>query len=205
LTFSNFFVKCWHSLLIPGRKGTKNGSLFMEHDDFTVLLENILPEGLEKRLEVREAEAEELRLAMPLSAPLGVELSLTRHGSRVLVRGTIRGAVTLECSRCLAGFSHPVEAGLETHLEIGEKKAAATDHEPSLEELDVQQIDKGCIDLRELIAEQVHLAVPLKPLCSEGCRGLCAHCGADLNTESCSCEGEQTDPRWDALKHLKEQ
>jgi uncharacterized protein len=177
----------------------------MERDDFIVLLENILPEGLEKSLKVRETEAEELGLAMPLSAPLGVELALTRHGGRILVRGTVRGAVTLECSRCLAGFSHPVEAELETHLEIGEKKTADADHELSPEELDVQQIDKGYIDLRELIAEQIHLAVPLKPLCSEGCRGLCPHCGADLNTESCSCEGEQTDPRWDALKHLKEQ
>jgi len=177
----------------------------MEHDDFIVLLEDILTEGLEKRLKVREAEAGDLGLAMPLSTPLGVELTLTRHGGRVLVRGAVRGAATLECSRCLAGFSHPVETELETHLEIGEKKTADADGELAPEELDVQQIKNGRIDLRELIAEQVHLAVPLKPLCSEGCRGLCPHCGADLNTESCSCEGGQTDPRWDALKHLKEQ
>jgi uncharacterized protein len=58
------------------------------------------------------------------------------------------------------------------------------------------------IDLGELIAEQLQLAMPMKPLCSEGCKGLCAQCGTNLNAGACNCSQEWTDPRLAALKAL---
>ena len=41
------------------------------------------------------------------------------------------------------------------------------------------------IDLGQLMQEQFYLAVPMKPLCREDCRGLCPVCGTNLNTGSC--------------------
>jgi uncharacterized protein len=38
-----------------------------------------------------------------------------------------------------------------------------------------------------MAAEQVYLEIPMKPLCSPECRGLCPRCGANLNTETCAC------------------
>ena len=176
----------------------------MERNDFIVLFENILPEGLDRRFEFHDAVTDGLDLAMPLASPLKAELHLALHAGRVLVRGRVAGSVALECSRCLKGFPFPLDAAVETYLEIAEEGAAETDHELSREEMDTRLVEKSLVDLRDIIAEQIHLAVPVKALCLEECRGLCSHCGVDLNSGDCSCGEDQTDSRWDALKVLKE-
>jgi len=48
------------------------------------------------------------------------------------------------------------------------------------------------------------LAAPLKAICREDCRGLCPHCGRNLNLEQCTCAEPIEDPRWEALKGLRE-
>jgi len=55
------------------------------------------------------------------------------------------------------------------------------------------------LDLAELAAEQFGLAVPMKPLCAETCRGICPRCGANLNQGACPCP-LQTDDRLAVLK-----
>ena len=59
------------------------------------------------------------------------------------------------------------------------------------------------LDLCEAVQEQVIMALPVRPLCREDCRGLCPVCGADLNEESCTCAEKTVDPRWKALSELK--
>jgi uncharacterized protein len=59
------------------------------------------------------------------------------------------------------------------------------------------------IDLNELLREQFYLALPMKPLCQEGCKGLCSQCGTNLNLGSCDCAPVWEDPRLAALKGLK--
>jgi uncharacterized protein len=59
------------------------------------------------------------------------------------------------------------------------------------------------IDLAPLIAEQVILALPTRPLCSEDCRGLCEQCGINLNREACDCFVESGDPRMAIFRTLK--
>lgn len=60
------------------------------------------------------------------------------------------------------------------------------------------------LDLEPMVREVLLLDAPLVPLCRPDCKGLCPVCGADLNTESCSCSTEVTDPRWAALDELKD-
>jgi uncharacterized protein len=54
-----------------------------------------------------------------------------------------------------------------------------------------------------LIAEQVMLALPTRPLCSENCRGLCGKCGANLNGDACNCADVDSDPRMALFRRLK--
>lgn len=175
----------------------------MERTDFVVLFEQIPPGGLERHISVGDAREAGLDLAVPLAAPLEADLVVTRHGRRVLVRSRVVGVIGLECARCLKAYDQPVEGELETSLEIAGKETPEADRELTGEEIEVQPVSGKGVDLRDLIAEQVHLAVPVKPLCSEDCRGLCPRCGADLNIRSCSCTEERTDERWEALKKLK--
>ncbi len=59
------------------------------------------------------------------------------------------------------------------------------------------------VDVSPLIREQLLLALPTRPLCQEGCRGLCPQCGANLNLNSCDCSAAKFDPRLEALRSLK--
>lgn len=58
------------------------------------------------------------------------------------------------------------------------------------------------IDLGQLIEEQFYLALPMKPLCRPDCKGLCSHCGTNLNVASCDCQVRWEDPRLAGLKAL---
>jgi uncharacterized protein len=58
--------------------------------------------------------------------------------------------------------------------------------------------------LEDVLREQVLLALPLKAICREECRGLCPHCGQNLNQEQCTCAESSEDPRWSALKDIRE-
>ena len=61
---------------------------------------------------------------------------------------------------------------------------------------------EGVVDVVDLLREQFQLALPMKPLCSEACQGLCAVCGTNLNRSSCECKPRWEDPRLAALKGL---
>ena len=60
------------------------------------------------------------------------------------------------------------------------------------------------LQLEDVLREQVLLAVPLKVVCRDDCKGLCPSCGVNRNAESCSCAPPLGDPRWSALKDIRE-
>jgi uncharacterized protein len=63
--------------------------------------------------------------------------------------------------------------------------------------------DGEAIDVDEIVREQILLSVPDRALCDENCRGICLMCGTNLNAGSCECKSSEVDPRWAALKNLK--
>ena len=104
----------------------------------------------------------------------------------------------LECSRCLEPY--PFEQQEEF---VGEQfRLVDAAHEK--EDLDACFYDEPAIAVAPIVEERVQMAVPMKPLCRADCRGLCPHCGQDLNSGECGCAVEVVDPRWEALKKLKQ-
>jgi uncharacterized protein len=63
---------------------------------------------------------------------------------------------------------------------------------------------EGKANLVELVAEQIYLALPLKPVCRADCKGLCPHCGANRNEASCGCQADWIDPRLAPLQRLRD-
>lgn len=125
--------------------------------------------------------------------------SVERGGEGYLVTGTVKGTARLRCARCLEPFPFLYEEGFEVRLLSVEQ--APTDEETRLEPgaLNVRFYAEPVLDLADLATEQFLLAVPMKPLCSETCRGLCPRCGTNLNRGNCSCSPE-TDDRWAPLE-----
>jgi hypothetical protein len=68
----------------------------------------------------------------------------------------------------------------------------------------VLHLDEEVLDTEPLLVEQLHLAVPMKPVCRPDCKGLCPHCGADRNRGECDCRETDVDPRWAALAKLRQ-
>ena len=108
----------------------------------------------------------------------------------------------LECGRCLEAFEIPVDSPFE--LRYVPEPAAADEGEREVVEDDLTTAfyREDSIDLGELMHEQFVLALPMKPLCSEACKGLCPQCGTNLNKETCDCKPAWTDPRLAALKGI---
>ena len=133
-----------------------------------------------------------------------VQGSASRKGEEVRVRGKIVTEVELLCDRCAAPSLAPLEVEFDARF-IPQSKAAGESENVELlpEDLGVAAYEGDAVDLDELVREQILLALPLRNLCREDCKGLCPECGADLNAGQCSCEQGETDPRWAALADWK--
>jgi uncharacterized protein len=74
----------------------------------------------------------------------------------------------------------------------------------NLDDTEIAFFEGDGLFLADVLAEQVNLALPMKVICRSDCRGLCSHCGANLNNEECRCEKNASDPRLAPLARLKQ-
>src|SRR5262249_10157562 len=130
----------------------------------------------------------------------GVELRLERDGAEVFVPGGICGALSQGCGRCLEPVPVTVTAVLDVRLVP--RPATADSVELAADDLDVDFYDKDEIDVGVLIETETTLALPMKPLCREGCFGVCPVCGGNRNLVQGDCQQRAPDPRLAALKDL---
>ncbi len=122
-------------------------------------------------------------------------LHFTRVDHGILVEGKLETAVKTECSRCLTPFYEPVT--IELADIIGLPGMSPTPERP------VNVHEDGWADLTPLIREYAWLGLPLNPLCSPDCPGLCPVCGGNIRKGECTCgDDEPIDPRWEALRPL---
>lgn len=152
-------------------------------------------------------------------------------GTAVVLEARVSSVMEVTCGRCLEPFSVPVLADVktrfvppadfakvtaETAARAGRLKAGAADDDDDDEEateslggkdgedaLGLAEYRDDKIDLGEVVREQLYLALPMKPLCQEDCKGLCPVCGVNRNRETCTCRQEWVDPRMAALAELK--
>ena len=134
---------------------------------------------------------------------LDAKIRVEKHGRDILLRGRMQGRLELQCSRCLNSFAAPVEADFDLLLVPGPEPVSAEPEELNATDLDLDFYSGEVINLEAILREQILLLLPLKPLCAESCRGLCPHCGADLNQETCSCREEKSSSPFAALAKLK--
>lgn len=130
-------------------------------------------------------------------------VSLQKTGLGVTVRGRFRCTVPLACGRCLEAFGLTLEESFEVQYLPPEALGSQEERELSGAELDVLPLQEDGIDLTDLLRESLLLSLPVQPVCAEGCRGLCARCGANLNAGPCSCPPPGPDPRLRALAKLR--
>jgi uncharacterized protein len=145
------------------------------------------------------------------SAPAHVEATLDKIERRVRLGAHMEAPLTVACGRCLRPVTLAVPVDFELMLVPAEESLeehAARDTGPVAGSFDAGTVDEETytgkvIDLDPIIREQVVLALPGYPVCTEDCKGLCPVCGANLNDRECGCDRHVPDPRWAGLKNLK--
>lgn len=101
-----------------------------------------------------------------------VELSFSVATNEILVRGKISGNRRIECARCLTQTEQPFnEEFVETYSTKTE-----------------------IIDIMSLVRQTLALTEDIRFLCKEQCKGLCPHCGKNLNEGPCDCKPENLSP-----------
>ena len=115
------------------------------------------------------------------------EVTVTKMGSDVRVEGPVKSTMQLLCDRCLEPFSLPVSAHLDIELAPKDDQPNLPDVELSGDEMDLYYFEGDELELEPYVYEEVMLAIPIKALCSDACKGICPVCGRNQNRETCGC------------------
>lgn len=142
----------------------------------------------EGRYEFRfEGNTEELELNEPFSGSYLAEIRLDKSVHQMLLHADCSADIKTECDRCGIQFEKKLSFTFEI-VYLFEQKLISDDESSSVVYL-LPETDK--IDIGQDMYDFAHLAVPMKRLCREDCKGLCPQCGTDLNMDKCSCESEK--------------
>jgi uncharacterized protein len=131
----------------------------------------------------------------------GIELTLTRARTDVIVSGRVSAALLLACQACLKPAALTVRAPLNAVYVEGDENEPSEDDDLDAE--DVLQYDGEVVDLRPMIREQLILSLPMSVRCKDDCKGLCPVCGGDRNLKDCGHKVELEESPFAALKSLK--
>jgi len=171
--------------------------------DLSEILANV---GMQLPYEVSEPPIvdEDLECTTPIRG----DLVFTNTGSVLLLDGKVQTRVARPCSRCSVYFEEEEIAPVNEQFTL-EPKTVGPRHRHTLavveddENPDATKLFDGPIfDLSELLRQSITLAESSRPLHDPECKGLCSHCGKDLNEGPCECRPEQPNPAFAALGAL---
>ena len=140
--------------------------------------------------------------AYRIVAPVHLDFDIQKDKEKFRLVGTARTELELPCSRCLEPFRLPVDSSFDLRYLPASEASTEAEQEVGEGDLETSYYRDEEIDLDELMREQFYLALPMKPLCRDACKGLCPHCGTNLNASSCDCAPASQDPRLAPLREL---
>jgi DUF177 domain-containing protein len=135
-----------------------------------------------------------LGVSVPDAALVEADLALCSDPGGVTASGTVTTDWVGECRRCGGPVDGQVSASVRERFVPDDAAEPDEDAYPMTDDV---------IDLEPLVRDAVLLELPLAPLCSETCLGLCPQCGTNWNESPCDCR-PAPDPRWAALDELRD-
>ena len=150
----------------------------------------------------------EVEQKSPLAAVGAAEMLEEHRGPKEIVkdiriRGTYAGLFLVPCARCLDPVEHALEGSYDVLFRPTGVDADDREHSIGASETEIGYYQEGSLLLEDVLREQVLLSLPARTLCREDCKGICPRCGANRNSDPCSCVATPADPRWSALGDLR--
>lgn len=162
--------------------------------------------GKRIKYEINEAPIVDPQSGLKCVEPIKGSVAFTNTGETIDARGKFQTTVELDCARCLRAYKMPVEMPIEEELPLEGAPWAAEQQQEDIEELPEDEKEPLFVDhifdLEEYLRQSILVSVPIKPLCEEVCKGLCPHCGANLNDGPCECPPDTGDSPFAALRTL---
>ena len=131
-----------------------------------------------------------------------VDLMRTDRGIWVTAR--LDSDLSCTCGRCLKQYRQPVRVSIEEEFLVrpDPRGGAGVGNAGPFFTEDSYIAQDRILDLSEAVRQYASLATPMKPVCSDGCLGICPTCGVSRNEEQCDCDKAPRDARWGALLEL---
>lgn len=150
----------------------------------------------------------DVRQRSALQAHGRVQLVEEHHGKHerikdIRISGDLATTVELDCARCLEPAVQKVTRKFDLLYRPLGSDAGRSELSVTAAEAEVGYYQGEGLLLEDALREQVLLDLPLKAICRENCKGLCPHCGSNLNDGQCSCAEPLDEPRWSALKDIR--
>lgn len=136
--------------------------------------------------------------------PVDALVYVQRAGLDVLLNANFNMRLRTDCAACLQSFEVDIPVRFSLTLKPRPPQSREPPEEKELTRIELEEgfYEGDELDLGAILREQILLALPMFPRCSEACKGLCPVCGADRNQQECDCEQQVVDARWATLKKL---
>lgn len=146
-----------------------------------------------------EENIDHLDLEKPFFGKYKSFVVLNKLHDQIILSVSSKFKVKYQCDRCGKEFNSKLNSDYKMVYLMNEKPAET-------DSIFVTYLSRteDKIEIKNDVREFALLAVPMKNLCKEDCKGLCYKCGADLNNEQCKCTNDEIDPRWKPLMNLKD-
>jgi uncharacterized protein len=157
---------------------------------------NSLPNGIHDFVLTKSVK--EYDLEEPFYGDIRAAVRVDKSNGQIIFDCSFNVVARLQCDRCLELYDEK----LSGEFRIIYMADTVTEED---EKNDIYQLtpETVYVDLTKDFFDYVKLALPMKRLCSEDCKGLCPTCGANLNYETCNCKTETVNPVWEPLLKLK--
>jgi uncharacterized protein len=120
----------------------------------------------------------------------GVVGKISADSDILILNAEVKVDLEMICSRCLDTFIYPIDIDIEERFTTNSK----SEDEEAVVVLD------DVLNITEVVETSIISTLPIKRVCKDDCKGLCQECGCNLNFNTCSCNKEDVDIRFEALK-----
>lgn len=145
-----------------------------------------------------EGEVAEIGLSVPYAGKYDTNVDLSKFQDQIILNSETKIIAELVCDRCGEDYNKVIKSEYKmVYLLRG------TEEENESIDIIYLNSDTDKINIKDDVRDYALLALPMKKLCTEDCKGLCYKCGKNLNEGACECNRNEIDDRWKPLQKLK--
>lgn len=136
--------------------------------------------------------------SFPIVDKSDVDLLITHKSKKnITIEAKVSLTISIPCDRCLESVETRFNIDVTKDIDL------AVINEDRINELDETDYIIGYeLDVDKLIYGEILLNWPMKTLCRDACKGICNHCGMNLNHGECDCNKTVLDPRMAAIRDI---